>query len=77
KGISSKFKDSGSFVVVCIIGNMILDKVFCDLGVSINLMFLSMMRKFVIEEFKFIRMLLVMADRLIKISNGIVENLLV
>ncbi|XP_015960156.1 uncharacterized protein LOC107484059 [Arachis duranensis] len=75
--IPPKLKDPGSFVVSCTIGKMALDKSLCDLGASINLMPLSMMRKLTIEELKPTRMSLVMADRSIKTPNGIVENLLV
>ncbi|XP_015968472.1 uncharacterized protein LOC107492021 [Arachis duranensis] len=77
RGIPPKLKDPGSFVVSCTIGKMTLDKALCDLGASINLMPLLMMRKLSIEKLKPTRMLLVMADRSIKIPNGIVENLLV
>ncbi|XP_057747033.1 uncharacterized protein LOC130966262 [Arachis stenosperma] len=77
KGIPPKLKDSGSVVVACTIGKITLDKALCDLGASINLMPLSMMRKLAIEELKPTRMSLVMADRSIKTPNGIVENLLV
>ncbi|XP_020963432.1 uncharacterized protein LOC110265033 [Arachis ipaensis] len=77
KGIPPKLKDPGSFVVSCTIGKMTLDKALCDLGASINLMPLSMMRKLAIEELKPTRMSLVMEDRSIKTPNGIVENLLV
>ncbi|XP_057719517.1 uncharacterized protein LOC130933937 [Arachis stenosperma] len=77
KGIALKLKDPGSFVVSCTIDKMTLDKALCDLGASINLMPLSMMRKLAIEELKPTRMSLVMADRSIKTPNGIVENLLV
>ncbi|XP_057719818.1 uncharacterized protein LOC130934248 [Arachis stenosperma] len=77
RGIPPKLKDPGSFVVSCIIAKMTLDKVLCELGASINLMPLSMMRKLAIEELKPTRMSLVMVDRSIKTPNGIVENLLV
>ncbi|XP_057739922.1 uncharacterized protein LOC130957036 [Arachis stenosperma] len=77
RGILPKLKDPGSFVVSCTIGKMTLEKALCDLGASINLMPLSMMRKLAIEELKPTRMSLVMADRSIKTPNGIVENLLV
>ncbi|XP_015947307.1 uncharacterized protein LOC107472281 [Arachis duranensis] len=77
KGIPPKLKDPGSFVVACTIGKKTLDKALCDLGASINLMPLSIMRKLVVEELKPTRMSLVMADRSIKTPNGIVENLLV
>ncbi|XP_016199660.1 uncharacterized protein LOC107640668 [Arachis ipaensis] len=56
---------------------MTLLKALCDLGASINLMPLSMMRKLTIEEVKPTRISLVMADRSIKTPNGVVENLLV
>ncbi|XP_057723900.1 uncharacterized protein LOC130939851 [Arachis stenosperma] len=77
RGIPPKLKDPGGFVVSCTIGKTILNKALCDLGASINLMPLSMMRKLDIEELKSTRMSLVMADRSIKTPNGIVENLLV
>ncbi|XP_052111948.1 uncharacterized protein LOC107472537 [Arachis duranensis] len=77
RGIPPKLKDPGGFVVSCTIGKTILNKALCDLGASINLMPLTMMRKLDIEELKPTRMSLVMADRSIKTPNGIVENLLV
>ncbi|XP_057740042.1 uncharacterized protein LOC130957193 [Arachis stenosperma] len=77
RGIPPKLKDPGSFVVSCTIGKMTLENALCDLGASINLMPLSMMRKLTIEEIKPTRMSLVMADRSIKTSNRVVENLLV
>ncbi|XP_015944607.1 uncharacterized protein LOC107469743 [Arachis duranensis] len=77
RGIPPKLKDPGSFIISCTIGNMILERAFCDLGASINLMPLSMMKKLAIEEVKHTRMSLQMADRLLKIPNGVVENLLV
>ncbi|XP_016163231.1 uncharacterized protein LOC107605826 [Arachis ipaensis] len=77
KGLPPKFKDPGSFFLPCTIGNISIDKALCDLGSSINLMSLSMMRKFFIEEVKPIRMTLQLADRSMVIPNGVVENLLV
>nr|XP_029146908.1 uncharacterized protein LOC114924910 [Arachis hypogaea] len=56
---------------------MALERALCDLGASINLMPLSMMKKLVIKEVKPTRMSLQMADRSLKIPNGVVENLLV
>ncbi|XP_015967845.1 uncharacterized protein LOC107491512 [Arachis duranensis] len=77
RGIPRKLKDPGSFVVSCTIGKMTLEKALYDLGASINLMSLSMMRKLAIEEIKPTRMSLVIADRSIKTPNAVVENLLV
>ncbi|XP_015940306.1 uncharacterized protein LOC107465848 [Arachis duranensis] len=56
---------------------MTLERALCDLGVSINLMPLSMMKKLTIEEVKPTKMSLQMADRSLKIPNRVVENLLV
>ncbi|XP_016167317.1 uncharacterized protein LOC107609798 [Arachis ipaensis] len=77
KGLPPKLKDPGSFFLPSTIGNIIIDKALCDLGSSINLMPLSMMRKLSIEEVKHVRMTLQLADRLMVIPNGVVENLLV
>ncbi|XP_015940257.1 uncharacterized protein LOC107465797 [Arachis duranensis] len=77
RGIPPKLKDPGSFVISCTIGKMTLEKALCDMGANINLMPLSMMKKLAIEEIKLTRMSLVMADRSIKIPNGVMENLLV
>ncbi|XP_015970556.1 uncharacterized protein LOC107494037 [Arachis duranensis] len=68
--IPPKLTDPGSFVVSCTIGKMTLDKALCDLGASINLMPLSMIRKLTIEELK-------PNGIAINTPNGIVENLLV
>ncbi|XP_016195515.1 uncharacterized protein LOC107636527 [Arachis ipaensis] len=56
---------------------MTIERVLCDLGASINLMPLSMMKKLLIEEVKPTRMSLQLADRSLNIPNGVVENLLV
>ncbi|XP_016168688.1 uncharacterized protein LOC107611252 [Arachis ipaensis] len=77
KGLPPKLKDPGSFLIPCTIGNMAIDKALCDLGASINLMPLAMMKKLMIEEVKSTRMSLQLADRSLKIPNGVVENLLV
>ncbi|XP_016199708.1 uncharacterized protein LOC107640720 [Arachis ipaensis] len=77
RGLPPKLKDPGSFILSCTIGNRTLDKALCDLGASINLMPLSLMKKLAIEEVKPTRMSLQMADRSLKIPNGVVENLLV
>ncbi|XP_016185558.1 uncharacterized protein LOC107627219 [Arachis ipaensis] len=47
KGLPPKLKDPGSFLIPCTIGNMAIDKSLCDLGASINLMPLAMMKKLI------------------------------
>ncbi|XP_016192327.1 uncharacterized protein LOC107633201 [Arachis ipaensis] len=56
---------------------MSMNKALCDLGSSINLMPLSMMRMLSIEEVKPTRMTLQLDNRSMVIPNGVVENLLV
>ncbi|XP_015960696.1 uncharacterized protein LOC107484661 [Arachis duranensis] len=77
RGLPPKLKDPGSFILSCTIGNRTLDKALCDLGASINLMPLSLMKQLAIEELRPTRMSLQMADQSLKIPNRVVENLLV
>ncbi|XP_057747534.1 uncharacterized protein LOC130966727 [Arachis stenosperma] len=75
--LPQKLKDSGSFQIPCIIGEITVETALCDLGASINLMSLAMMKKMKIEEAKPTRMALQLADRSFKFPHGIVEDLLV
>ncbi|XP_016166735.1 uncharacterized protein LOC107609330 [Arachis ipaensis] len=77
EGLPPKLKDPGSFFLPCTIGNIIIDKALCDLGSSINLMPLSMMRRLFIEEVKPTQMSLELVDRSLVIPKGVIENLLV
>ncbi|XP_015944800.1 uncharacterized protein LOC107469927 [Arachis duranensis] len=74
---AEKLKDPDSFQIPCIIGEVMVEKALCDLGASINLMSLTMMRRMKIEEAKPTRMALQLADRTFKFPHGIVEDLLV
>ncbi|XP_016185539.1 uncharacterized protein LOC107627200 [Arachis ipaensis] len=69
KGLPPKLKDPGSFFIPCTIGKIPIDKALCNLGSSINLMPLSMMRKLSIEEVKSTRMSLQLPDRSLIIPN--------
>ncbi|XP_057719807.1 uncharacterized protein LOC130934236 [Arachis stenosperma] len=77
KKLPQKIKDPGCFQIPCIIGDITIEKALCDLGASINLMSLNMMRKMRIEEAKPTRMALQLADRIFKFPHGVVEDLLV
>ncbi|XP_057719974.1 uncharacterized protein LOC130934411 [Arachis stenosperma] len=70
-------KDRGSFQIPCLIGNINIEKALCNLGVSINLMSLVMMKKMRIEEAKPTRIALELAERTFKFPHGVVEDLLV
>ncbi|XP_061364560.1 uncharacterized protein LOC133307993, partial [Gastrolobium bilobum] len=50
KKLPPKFKDPGRFSISCNIGNMEVKNVLCDLGASINVMPLFMMKKLGITE---------------------------
>ncbi|XP_057755653.1 uncharacterized protein LOC130974825 [Arachis stenosperma] len=71
--LPQKLKDLGSFQIHCIIGEITVEKALCDLGASINLMSVAMMRKMEIEEAKPTKMALQLADRSFKFPHGIEE----
>ena len=75
--LPEKKDDPGSFYIPCTIGNITIEKSFCDLGASINLMPLSLMRKLKISELKSTQIVLQMADKSTKQALGVVENVLV
>ncbi|XP_052116499.1 uncharacterized protein LOC127746643 [Arachis duranensis] len=56
--LPQKLKDPGSFQIPCVIGEITMEKAFCDLGSTINLMSLAMMKRMKIEEAKPTRMAL-------------------
>ncbi|XP_015944695.1 uncharacterized protein LOC107469830 [Arachis duranensis] len=72
-----KKKDPGSFHIPCAIRDTIIDRGFCDLGASINLMSLSLMKKLQINELKSTDVILQLANKTQKQAIGVVENVLV
>ena len=77
KVIPQKSCDPGSFTLPITVGNLYVDMALLDLGASINLILLSMMRRIGEVEVRPTRMTLQLADRSIKRPYGIVEDLLV
>ncbi|XP_016185615.1 uncharacterized protein LOC107627281 [Arachis ipaensis] len=77
EGIPPKLKDPGSFFLPCTIGDIIIDKALYDLGSSINLMPLSMIRRLSIDKVKPTQMSLELVDRSLVIPKGVIENLLI
>ncbi|XP_061358959.1 uncharacterized protein LOC133303110 [Gastrolobium bilobum] len=63
KNFPPKLKDPGSFSIPCTIGKTTIEQVLCDLGASINVMPLTLMKKLGIDEVKPIRMNVQLADR--------------
>ncbi|XP_052723795.1 uncharacterized protein LOC108322652 [Vigna angularis] len=77
KSLPPKVKDPGSFTIPCTIGNHDIGKALVDLGASINLMPLSMLKKIGDLEVKSTKMILQMADRSIKHPYGVVEDVVI
>ncbi|XP_047154251.1 uncharacterized protein LOC124825634 [Vigna umbellata] len=77
KTLPPKFKDPGSFTIPCTIGDHDIGKALIDLGASINLMPLSMLKKIGGLEAKPTRMKLQLANRSIKYPLGVVEDVII
>jgi hypothetical protein len=77
KKLPPKLKDPGAFTIPCSIGPVDIGRALCDLGVRINLMPLSMMKKLGCGEPKPTRMTLNLADRSISHPFGVLEDVLV
>lgn len=72
-----KLKDPGAFTIPCTIGKVSVGNALCDLGASINLMPLAMMKKLGCGEPKPTKMMLTLADRSISYPYGVLEDVLV
>ncbi|XP_057717689.1 uncharacterized protein LOC130932386 [Arachis stenosperma] len=77
KKLPQKLPDPKSFLISCTIETITFEKALCDLGYSINLMPLSVMRKLGIQEVQPTKISLEMADKSLKRAYGIVENVLI
>ncbi|RYR09295.1 hypothetical protein Ahy_B05g077517 [Arachis hypogaea] len=74
--LPTKRKDPGSFHIPCAIGKTMFDKALCDLGASINLMPLSLMKRLQINEIMPTDVVIRLADKTQKQAIGVVENVL-
>ena len=72
-----KYKDPGSPTISVNIGGTYIDKALLDLGASINLLPYTMYKQLHLGELKPTNITLSLADRLVKIPKGIVEDVLV
>ncbi|XP_057719825.1 uncharacterized protein LOC130934256 [Arachis stenosperma] len=73
----TKKKDPGSFHIPCAIRETMIDKGLCDLGASINLMPVSLMKKLQINELTPTDVIIKLANKTQKQAIGVVENVLV
>ena len=75
--LPEKLRDLGSFTIPCAIGEHTFKKVLCDLGVSINLISLSFVKKMNLGELTPTTLSLQMANRSLTYLQGIHEDMLV
>ncbi|RYQ90822.1 hypothetical protein Ahy_B09g096808 isoform B [Arachis hypogaea] len=74
--LPTKRKDPGSFHVPCAIGETMFDRALCDLGASINLMPLALVKRLQINEILPMDVVIRLADKTQKQATGVVENVL-
>ena len=72
-----KLKNPGSITIPCTIENSYFEKALCDLGASINLMPLSLLRTLGLGEPKPTSVSLQLVDKFIKYLCEIIEDVLV
>ena len=72
-----KYKDPGYPTITCIIGSQKVDQALLDLGASINLLPYTIYQQLGLGKLKPTRVTLQLADRSVKIPQGIVEDALV
>ncbi|XP_047178793.1 uncharacterized protein LOC124845695, partial [Vigna umbellata] len=77
KPLPPKVKDLGSFTISCVIGKENIRKALFDLGSSINLMPLSLLKRIVDLEVKPTKVTLLMADGSSKKPYGVAEDIVV
>jgi hypothetical protein len=72
-----KYKDPGCPTISCMIGVNRIEKALLNLGASVNLLPYSVYLQLGLGELKPTSMTLQLADRLVKIPRGIIEDVLV
>jgi len=72
--LPAKLKDPGSFSIPCIIGNVSIDRVLCDLGSGVSLMPYFIFKKLGLGELRPTRISLQLTDHSIKYPMGILED---
>ena len=72
-----KYKDPGCPTISIMIGGKVVEKALLDLGASVNLLPYSIYKQLGLNELKPTSITLSLADRLVKIPRGIVEDVLV
>ena len=76
-GLPKKSKDLGSFNLPMSIGTLFVDNALLNLGASVNIIPLAMLKKISNLEIKTTKMTLMLVDRVTKYPNGVVEDVLI
>jgi len=71
----SKRQDPGSFSIPCCIGDLQIERAFCDLGAGVSLMPLSLCKKLQLLDLLPTTMIIQLADRSVKRPVGILEDI--
>jgi hypothetical protein len=72
-----KYKDPGCPTITCMIGISQIERALLDLGASVNLLPYSVYVKLGLGELKPTSMTLQLANRFVKVPQGIVEDVLI
>ena len=72
-----KFKDPGTPIISCVIGNTEIERALLDLGAGVNLIPYSVYQQLGLGELKPTSTVLQLADRSIKKPRGIVEDVII
>jgi len=72
-----KYKDPGCPTISCFIGEHKIEKALLDLGASVNLLSYLVFQSLNLGELKPTSVTLLLANRFVKVSRGIVEDVLV
>jgi len=75
KIVPKELSDPGSFTLPCSLGPLAFNRRLCDLGASVSLIPLSVAKRLGFTQCKSCNISLIQADRSVRISHGLLENL--
>jgi len=75
KIVPKKLSDPGSFTLPCFLGTVAFNRCLCDLGALVSPMPLSIAKRLGFTQYKSCNISLILADRSVRISHGLLKNL--
>ncbi|XP_074297983.1 uncharacterized protein LOC141628786 [Silene latifolia] len=72
-----KLQDPGCFSIPCTVGNVSIKRALCDLGASVSILPLPIVRKVGLHDMIPTSMTLKLADRSVQTPMGVIEDVLV